>query len=249
MTHFRCVGLSKSFDGIRALADVQIELPSSGITAIIGPNGAGKTTLLNVLTGFVRPDRGSCFLGERETTRLPSHRIARLGVTRTFQDLRLILQIPVLDNVLLARPSPLGESVLGAILRLGVPAEEARNCEEAMRLLEFVGLQGQAQDLAGELSYGQQKLLTLACCLATGARILLLDEPVAGVHPEMVSRILALLRQLRDQNKLVVFIEHDIAAVREIANHVIVMDEGRIIAAGPPHEVLDRPEIMEAYLG
>ena len=246
---FRCDGLCKSFDGIRALADVQLQFPDTGITAIIGPNGAGKTTLLNVLTGFLRADGGRCFLGDRDTTRLASHQIAQFGVARTFQDLRLILRVSVLDNALLARPTQTGESLVGALLRLGVAAEEARNGDVAMRLIKFVGLEDKAQELAGELSYGQQKLLTLACCLATEARILLLDEPVAGVHPEMVSRILDLLRQLCDQGKLVVFIEHDIAAVRQIADHVIVMDEGKIIAEGPPDEVLDRSEIMEAYFG
>ena len=118
-----------------------------------------------------------------------------------------------------------------------------------MRWLKFVGLDGTANELAGELSYGQQKLLTLACCLATDARILLLDEPVAGVHPDMVERILGLLRQLRDLGKLVVFIEHDIASVRQAADSVVVMDEGRIIAQGKPGEVLERPEIIEAYVG
>ncbi len=249
MPTFRCDGLCKSFDGIRALADVQLQLPAVGITAIVGPNGAGKTTLFNVLTGFIRADTGTCFLGNRETTRLAAHQITQHGVARTFQDLRLIFQIPVLDNVLLARPEQRGESLLGALLRVGVAAEEARNREDAMRLLKFVGLQDKALEMAGELSYGQQKLLTLACCLATEARVLLLDEPVAGVHPEMASRVLNLLRQLRDKGKLVVFIEHDIGAVRQVADHVFVMDEGKIIAQGPPRDVLERPEIMEAYLG
>jgi branched-chain amino acid transport system ATP-binding protein len=130
-----------------------------------------------------------------------------------------------------------------------VAAEEARNRAEAMQLLQFVGLEEKAAEPAGDLSYGQQKLLTLACCLATKAKILLLDEPVAGVHPEMVSHILGLLRQLREDGKLVVFIEHDITAVRQVADLVIVMDEGKIIAQGPPDEALERPEIMEAYLG
>ncbi len=114
--------------------------------------------------------------------------------------------------------------------------------------MHFVGLENKGNDLAGELSYGQQKLLTLACCLATKASILLLDEPVAGVHPEMAQKILALLRKLRDDGKLVIFIEHDISAVRDVADHVIVMDHGRIRAQGPPKEVLERPEIMEAYV-
>src|SRR3990172_9654912 len=127
METFRCDGLCKSFDGICALADLRLQFPPSGISAIIGPNGAGKTTLLNVLTGFLRPDAGLCFLGERETTPLPPHRIARLGVARTFQDLRLILQVSVLENVLLARPNQRGETLLGALLRLGVGAQERRN--------------------------------------------------------------------------------------------------------------------------
>ena len=249
MDTLRCDGLRKSFDGVCALADVRLQFRPSGITAIIGPNGAGKTTLINVLTGFLRPDEGRCFLGERETTRLAPHRISRLGVARTFQDLRLILQVSVLENALLARPNQRGEKLVRALLRLNVQTEETRNRGEVERLLGFVGLKDRASELAGELSYGQQKLLTLACCLATEARILLLDEPVAGVHPEMASRILDLLLQLRDQGKLVVFIEHDIAAVRQVADHIIVMDEGKIIAEGPPRDVLDRPEIMEVYFG
>jgi len=149
---------------------------------------------------------------------------------------------------MLARQGQWGETLLGALFRFGVAAEEARNHDEAMRLFRFVGLEDEAMQLAGELSYGQQKLLTLACCLATEARILLLDEPVAGVHPEMARRILGLLRQLRDRGMLIVFVEHDLAAVREIADRVIVKDEGRIIADGPPAEILNRPEIMEAYV-
>jgi ABC-type branched-subunit amino acid transport system ATPase component len=245
----RCEGLFKSFDGVCALSGIGTGFPPSGIIAIIGPNGAGKTTLLNVLTGFVRPNAGRCFIGAIETTGLPAYRIARLGVARTFQDLRLIQQVPVLENVMLARPKQKGERLFYALFRFGVAAEEARHREAAMDLLRFVGLEEKANELAGELSYGQQKLLTLACCLATEARILFLDEPVAGVHPEMVSHILDLLRQLRDDGKLVVFIEHDIASVRQVADLVIVMDEGKIIAQGPPDDVLERPEIMEAYLG
>ena len=150
---------------------------------------------------------------------------------------------------MLARPNQRGESLVWALLRFGVAAVEAQNRVEAMRLLRFVGLEEKTEDLAGDLSYGQQKLLTLACCLATEARILLLDEPVAGVHPEMVGHILGVLRRLRDDGKLIVFIEHDIGAVRAVADHVIVMDGGKVIAQGPPPDVLERPEIMEAYLG
>lgn len=244
-----CHGVRKSFDGTHALTDVSLEFPSSGIVAIIGPNGAGKTTLLNIVTGFLRPKSGRVMLGERELTHQPPHRIAQLGIVRTFQNLRLITQETVLANVLLGRPKQKGERLLPALFRFGVAAEEANNREEALRLLRFVGLDEKASELAGELSYGQQKLLSLACCLATEARILLLDEPVAGVQPEMVVQILGLLRELREQGRLVVFIEHDFAAVRQIADTVIAMDEGEIIAQGNPADVLGRPEIMEAYIG
>jgi len=245
----RCEGLNKCFDGTRALRDVRLAFPSSGIVAIIGPNGAGKTTLLNVLTGFLRPDTGRFFLGEWELTRVAPHRIARLGIARTFQDLRLITLVPVLENVMLARPNQMGERLWHALFRFGLAAQEARNREHAIRWLQFVGLDQQAHEPAGELSYGQQKLLTLACCLAAEARILLLDEPVAGVHPNMTEKILGLLRELRGMGKLVVFVEHDMTAVRQVADQVVVMDEGRIIAHGQPKEVLERPEIMEAYVG
>ncbi len=248
MSVLRCEALGKSFDGVHALLDLTLEFPSSGIIAIIGPNGAGKTTLINVLTGFLRADSGRSFFGDQQLTKLTPHKIARLGIARTFQDLRLISQVSVLENVMLARPNQKGERLFPALIRLGVAPEEARNREEAMRWLKFVGLDGAINERAGELSYGQQKLLTLACCLATGAHILLLDEPVAGVHPEMAERILGLLRQLRDMGKLVVFIEHDIASVRQVADSVVVMDEGRIIAQGKPSEVLERPEIIEAYV-
>jgi ABC-type branched-subunit amino acid transport system ATPase component len=244
----RCDNLIKSFDGTHALAGVNLEFATSGIVAIIGPNGAGKTTLINVVTGFIRPETGRVYLDDIDLTGLPSHKIARRGVTRTFQDLRLISQVSVLDNVLLARPNQKGEHLLSALLQFGVAAEEARNHDEAMRWLRFVGLDSAANELVGELSYGQQKLVTLACCLATDARMLLLDEPVAGVHPEMISKILNMLRQLRDGGRQIVFIEHDIASVRQLADLVVVMDQGKIIAQGKPSEILGRPEIIEAYI-
>lgn len=248
MAALRCERLKKAFDGIGALDGVTLEFPTDGIVAVIGPNGAGKTTLFNVLTGFLKPDAGKCFVGARETTSLPPHRITRMGVARTFQDLRLILQVPTLDNVMLARPNQRGETLLGALFRFGVAKDEKENRESAMRLLRFVGLENKVNEPAGELSYGQQKLLTLACCLATEATTLLLDEPVAGVHPEMAERIIGLLQELKSQGRLVIFAEHDIAAVRQAADRVIVMDDGKVIAEGVPNEVLERPEIMEAYV-
>jgi len=233
---------------VHALEGVSLEFYSAGISAIIGPNGAGKTTLLNVITGFLKPDAGQCFLHDREVTRLPPHRIARLGIARTFQDLRLVRQITVLDNVMLACPRQQDERLLRGLLHWGVAREEARNREEAVRLLEDVGLKHEAERLAGEMSYGQQKLLTFACCLATKAQIIILDEPVAGVHPEMISHILDLMLRLRNDGKQVIFTEHDISAVRRVADEIVVMYGGRKIAQGAPREVLESPQIIEVYL-
>lgn len=248
MEVLRCENLCKAFEGTPALDGIGVSFPPSGVVGIIGPNGAGKTTFLNVLTGFLRPNAGTVYLGRTKLTHLPPRDIVRAGISRTFQELRVVTLISVLENVMLARPNQSGERLWRALSRIGVEREEHRNRTEAERLLEFVGLADRAGEPAGELSYGQQKLLSLACCLATEARILLLDEPVAGVHPEMAERILGLLEQLRDSGKLIVFIEHDMDAVRKIADVVYVMDDGKVIAEGPPAEVLERPEIMEAFV-
>jgi neutral amino acid transport system ATP-binding protein len=248
MDSLRCEKVSKAFGGVAAINGVTVEFLASGITSIIGPNGAGKTTLLNVLTGCVRPDQGRCFVGTHETTQLAPHRIAQMGVVRTFQDLRLIRGVSALENVLLARPGQRGERLLPALVRSRGGAEERENEKEARRLLEFARLDDKADELAGELSYGQQKLLTLACCVATNAGLLLLDEPLAGVGPNMAVNILTLLRQLSEAGKGIVFIEHDIESVRRVSDRVIVMDAGSIIAQGAPEDVFQSPKIIEAYL-
>ncbi|MDJ0746712.1 MAG: ABC transporter ATP-binding protein [Xenococcaceae cyanobacterium MO_167.B27] len=240
--------LCKSFGGHHVLQNVNFELSAPGIVALIGPNGAGKTTLLNILTGFLSPDAGHCALEHQEITHLPPHKIVQLGAARTFQDLRLIRQVSVLENVLLARPHQRGESLIYALLRFGVAKQEKRNRQVVMELLRFVGLQKMSRNLGSELSYGQQKLLSLACCLATEAKVLLLDEPVAGVNPNLGSKILELMLQLRNEGKLIVFIEHDIQAVRQIADCVMVMDAGKIITQGTPTEILSQSKIMEVYL-
>jgi len=239
--------LKKVFDGTVAVDDVSFAIEEKTITAIIGPNGAGKTTLFNLITGFVAPDAGEISLQGNSLNGTPPYKIAQKGVSRTFQDLRLLRQLSVRDNLLLACPNQKGESFWPALLSSQV-RKQTRAIEAMLRIMDFVGLNPLMYEQAGNLSYGQQKLLTLGCCLATEAAILLLDEPVAGVHPDMASQILQHLLQLKEQGRTIVFIEHDIEAVRKIGERVLVMDDGKVIASGPKNEVLANSQIIEAYL-
>jgi ABC-type branched-subunit amino acid transport system ATPase component len=240
--------LEKKFDGVPALAGLTLQLPPSGITALIGPNGAGKTTLINVLTGFEKPDSGCWYFGGRDVSALPPHEIARLGVARTFQDLRLIREMSALENVMLARPRQEGEKFWRALVGARACREEVRCREAGLAVLQRVGLVRVAGERAGDLSYGQQKLLALACCVATDARLLLLDEPIAGLDPKAASDVVDIIQRLREEGKVVIFVEHDIASVHQLADEVVVMGDGRVIAQGPASEILAKPEIMETYL-
>ncbi len=240
--------LSKSFGGIRAVDKVSLRIEEKKITSIIGPNGAGKTTLFNLMTGFLLPDQGQVLFRGEAITGLFPYQIARRGIARTFQDLRLIRQVTVLENVLLAGKNQKGEKLFHALFWNGIRGEEKKLREAARAILAFVGLTEHAGELAGALSYGEQKLLTLACCLAMEPDLLLLDEPVSGIHPEILEKILALFQELVKQGKTVVFIEHDIEAVRKVSDTVVVMDEGKVIATGKPETVLQDPAIVEAYL-
>ncbi|MBI1927589.1 ATP-binding cassette domain-containing protein [Candidatus Poribacteria bacterium] len=188
--------ISKTFGGIRAVDDGTFTVAQQQIVALIGPNGAGKTTLFNLCTGFLRPDFGTVQFKAHNLTHLPPHQITLLGITRTFQDLRLIRQMTVLENVLLAMPRQAGEGLWGALWGRRSARQERANREQAMQWLEFVGLMDKANDLGEALSYGQQKLLSLACCMASEAEVLLLDEPVAGVQPAMTEQIVDYIRQL-----------------------------------------------------
>jgi len=241
--------LSKTFDGLKAVDDFSFSLAKGKIAALIGPNGAGKTTAFNIITGFLEREAGEIFLGQRKITGFPPYLIARSGIARTFQDLRLIKGLTVVENLLLARQNQAGEHFVSAVARRKkVKQEEQKNREAALELLNFVGLAAKKSDSAGALSYGQQKLLALACCLATEANLLLLDEPVSGIHPNMIEKMLSLITQLVSTGKTILFIEHNIEAVMEVADQVIVMDAGRKIAEGTPQMIKDSPEILEAYL-
>lgn len=242
-----CSHLHKSFDGITALADVTIDLAKGRTIAIIGPNGAGKTTLFNVICGFVRPDRGQCRVDGQVVTGLPPHRVARKGLARTFQQVTVVERLSVLENVLLSCSRQAG--FWQAMTRIGVTRQEERVREQARECLRMVGLDDERSKPAGSLSYGQRKLLTLAVAVAADVALLLLDEPFSGVDPVLAERVAETITNMRERGRLVVIIEHDVDAVKRVADEVIVMSDGKVIAHGPPAEVLGMPEVVEAYVG
>ena len=242
-------GLRKTFDGIFALDDFSCAVGKGEIVGLIGPNGAGKTTLFNVATGFLRPEHGRIAYKGRRLHGQPPYRISRAGIARTFQNLRLIRQISVLENALLAFPDQPGERLGNIFFRWkACRTREAENRRTAMSLLADAALAEKADDPAEALSYGQQKLLSLVCCLATRAELLLLDEPVAGIAPAMIDKILTIIRALPTQGKTVVLIEHNLDAVMQVCDRVIFMDAGRKISEGTPEQVRNDPRVIEAYI-
>jgi len=249
MNEFSIQNISKSFDGVQAVNSFSFNWQEHKIIGLIGPNGAGKTTLFNIITGFLPADSGNFIFRGSNILKLVPHKIVYAGVARTFQDLRLIRQITVVENLLFCRLNQIGENPLSAWLKgKEYYRNRKENIEKAESILEFIDLSDKRNDLAEALSYGQQKLLSLGCCLATEADYILLDEPVSGINPQMIDNILELLQNLSLQGKKILLIEHNIEAVRSICDGLIVMDEGKKIAEGIPDEVLQREEIIEAYL-
>jgi branched-chain amino acid transport system ATP-binding protein len=242
--------LHKNFDGVQAVQDFSLSLQPGRITSLIGPNGAGKTTVFNVITGFLAANRGSVQYKGSTLIGLSPWRIARLGISRTFQNLRLFKKLTALENILLGRQRQSGEALLHALFAFSQKSPEHKShVKEALLLLDFVGLTDEANRLAENLSYGQQKLLTIACCLAAEPDLLLLDEPVSGVQPAMIQKIESILKHLViEQGKTVWLIEHDIEFVLRISDVVVVMDDGKKIAEDTPPVIKNNPEILEAYL-
>jgi ABC-type branched-subunit amino acid transport system ATPase component len=241
--------LHKNFGGVHAVDGVSITFEPGKITGVIGPNGSGKSTLVNLLTGMSHFDSGTVCIGEHTKLKhIYPYDLPDFGITRTFQDIRLFEQMPVLDNILIVITS---RNVLGSIFE----KHKKYHLDIAEKVLKHVGLWEKRDSLAHDLSYGQRKLLEIARVLALnedGDEVLhtvLFDEPFAGLFPEMIKIVTETLKLLRTQGRTVVLIEHNMDIIRELSDHVIVLDSGKIIAEGTPAQALSEPDVIEAYLG
>ena len=242
--------LKKSYGGLEAVAGMDIDVPRGQITGLIGPNGAGKTTMLNMLSGVEQPNAGVVSLGTRDITGMPSYRLAALGLVRTFQICRDLGRLTVLENLLVARAAQKGETIIGALVRPRVVAlEEKQGIDAARVLLERVGLWRLADAPAASLSGGQKKLLELSRALMLKPRIVLLDEPAAGVAPAMEAVLVKFIRELVDEGLTFLIVEHDLDVVAALCDEVYVMAGGRLLTRGTFADVTADSRVLEAYLG
>ena len=242
-------GVKRTFGGLTAVDIEHVEIPRGAITALIGPNGAGKTTFFNLLTGFDKPDTGTWSFDGRSLAHVPAYRVARMGLIRTFQLTKSLALLSVMENMKLGAKNQVGENLFRSLIPAIWRKQDAEIEVKAMDLLARFKLDAKKDDYAASMSGGQRKLLEMARALMSDPTLVMLDEPMAGVNPALKQSLLDHILSLKAEGMTVLFVEHDMHMVRHIADWVIVMAEGKVVAEGDPHTVMDDPAVIDAYLG